>query len=132
VLHKPSLKKNKRKLRGVRAGLVEPEVRPSLAGSHLSCSSVYWNVRCCATCWGKILNECALGELKRSPHQLFLYLFLFTKGTKGWTQKLYQFEHRGVQIFIDSRCMKGLWRFKFFLLLLLYLFLLFIYHGKLA
>ena len=36
VLYKPSLKRKKRELREIRGGLVEPKVRPSFSGFHLS------------------------------------------------------------------------------------------------
>jgi hypothetical protein len=76
---------------------------------------------------GEDLNECALGELKRSPPHLFMYLILFSKTNKGWKQKFYWFEYRGIQIFINSRHMKCLKHLSFFLF---FIFLYSIYDGK--
>ena len=60
MLHKPSF--------------VEEEEGTALVLSVLDC-------RCCATCWGEIMKEFAIGDFERSPPHLFLYLFLFKRKT---------------------------------------------------
>ena len=49
-------------LRKIRVGLVEPEVRPSFPGSHLSCSSACWDVDVVQHIGGKISSELAVGD----------------------------------------------------------------------
>ena len=59
--------------------------------------------RCCATCWGEITKEFAIGDFERSPPHLFLYLFLF-KRKKRWKQKgLYRFWTPGSLNFIQKK-----------------------------
>jgi hypothetical protein len=125
------LKRKKRKLRGVRGGLVEPEVWPSLSRSHLFCSSVRWTIWCCTTSWWEISNEFAPGEFQRSPPHSSLYLFLVDKqNKKWWKQKVYRFEYRGLQMFINSRLMQRVWRLRFLFVIILFIF--FFCHGKLG
>jgi len=47
--------------------------------------------RCCATCWGEITKEFAIGDFERSPLHLFLYLFLIKRKTKVEKKGLYRF-----------------------------------------
>ena len=42
--------------------------------------------RCCATCWGDIMKEFAIGDFERSTPHLFLYLF-YLKGKKVETKR---------------------------------------------
>ena len=68
-------------LREIRVGLVEPEVRPSFPGSHMSCSSACCAVDVVQHVGGEILNEFANGVFERSSPHLFLYLLLFKRKT---------------------------------------------------
>ena len=96
-MHKPSLKRKKRKLKEVRGGLVEPKVWPSLLGFLLSCSLACWIVDVVHMFGGEISNEFASGDFERSPPHLFLYLPLFKRKTKVETRKdSASFEHWGV------------------------------------
>ena len=76
------MKRKKRELREIRIGLVEQEVQPSFSRFHLSWSSACWTVNDVQLVGGEISKEFAIGDFKRSPPHLFLYLFLFKRKTK--------------------------------------------------
>jgi hypothetical protein len=63
-------------------------------------------------------------EIESSPHTYSSIYFYFTKETKGG-KKLYRFEYRGVQTFINSRRMKTVGHLKIIIYFFIYLFLLF-------
>ena len=60
---------------------MEPEVRSSLSGSHLSCSSPCRTGDVVQNVGGEILNEFANGVFERSPPHLFMYPLLFKRKT---------------------------------------------------
>ena len=96
--HKPSYEVEEEGTDEIRVGLVEPKVRPSFPGSHLSCSSTRWAIDVVQHVGGEILSEVAIGVFERSPPHLFLCLLLFkTRKTKLETNKdSANFEHLGV------------------------------------
>ena len=67
------------RVREIRVGLIEPEVRSSFSGSHLSCSSMCRTGDVVQHVGGEILNEFANGVFERSPLHLSLYLLLFKR-----------------------------------------------------
>ena len=75
--HKPSYEVEEEGTDEIRVGLVEPKVRPSFPGSHLSCSLARWAIDVVQHVGGEILSEFAFGVFERSPSHLFLYLLLF-------------------------------------------------------
>ena len=93
------LKRKMRWLREIRVGLIEPKVRSSLSGFHLSCSSPCKTGDVVQHVGGEILNEFANGVFERSPPHLFLYLLLF-KRKRIQTCTLPVLNYRGVKKFI--------------------------------
>ena len=82
------MKRKKRELRGIRVGLVEPEVRPSFSGSYQSCLQHVGPLMLCNMLGERSSSELVVGDFGRSPPHLFVYLLLFkikakveTKGT---------------------------------------------------
>ena len=89
------LKRKKRKSKGVRGGLVEPKVRPSLPNSFCPVLLSVGPSMSCNMFGGEISNEFAIGDFERSPPHLFLYLSLFKENKSGNKKGLYRFRTPG-------------------------------------
>ena len=61
-------------------------------------------------CLRVLVHRVSTGESMALTHTYSYTYFYFTKETKGGKQKLYRFEYREVQTFIQLRRMKRVWR----------------------
>ena len=120
------LKRKKWRLWEIRVGLIEPEVRSSFSGSHLSCSSPCRTGDVVQHVGGEILNEFANGVYERSPPHLFLYLLLFKRKTIQ-TRTLPILNYRGVKFLLrQGEMLKCLSFFLLLFSLFVFFYLIFI------